>query len=106
MEDEFDISTFDEEPNEFQKEIISLNYTEFVEETNIKQIIIRKHGQTQTQIQNSQMDLLLRSYYGLRGKWQTWGSNALRHLKFNKCECKRKMVSRTTGTQTDIDDSE
>lgn len=89
------------EPTEFQNEILSMEYDNFIEETNIKVIVEKNHALFKP-IADSQMQYLMERYYSLRSNWRTWSHNALRHLKFKKCECKRKTIFCDKETQTDF----
>lgn len=92
------------EPTEFQKEIIAMDFDTFVEETNIKDLVIRDFNRQfdgAKQITEKDMEFGLSKYDIYRKKPHKWAKNSLIDLKYKKCECKRhkQFVNETTQTE-------
>lgn len=109
--------------NEFQREIMALSPEEFLSETNIREIIERDfHKQFQDRrrvFTQNDLNFGLKHYEGQRNNVPTlWHRSSMHHLKFKKCECKRKkqfedksvamdvVETREIGCGTDFDDDQ
>lgn len=70
---------------------MQLNFDEFVEQTNIKQIIEREHAffHLDEPIAEEKMAANLHHYFEKRVIVDKWQKCGLKNLKFNVCECKR-----------------
>lgn len=92
------------EPSEFQNEVNALDFASFVNETNIKDLVIQElHRQFKgtREISEADIDFILAQYDRYRKKTNKWQQNSLKYLKFKKCDCKRKKKFGEMCTQTD-----
>lgn len=93
-------------PSDFQAEIIALNFEEFVEQTNIKEIaekeVLRQSEITKKPVTAANIDARIKLYYEKRHRIQEWWPCGLKHLKFKLCECKRNRKFVSVGVQTDV----
>lgn len=78
------------EPSDLQREIQALNYEEFIRDTNIREIIKNEHFNGSDDFCEDAMVDRLKFYYEFRMRTHKWHSNAIRNLRFNECDCKRK----------------
>lgn len=93
------------EPTEFQKEIIAMDYETFVNETNIRDLVIRDFHNTfkgSKQIDEKSIESGLQQYDRFRKKFHRWHQNSLIDLKYKKCECKRTKHFDDKSVETDI----
>ncbi|XP_055295620.1 uncharacterized protein LOC129565137 [Sitodiplosis mosellana] len=92
------------EPSDFQREIIAMSYDDFVEKTNVAQLVAtdfaRQFNGTK-EMEPSHMDWGLKEYDRLRNLYEKWHVNSLKNLKFKECECKRKKTFADKATHTD-----
>lgn len=90
--------------NDFQLEIMALSYEAFINETNIRDIV-RQDLQNQfnsTKAMTEQyMEYGLDYFERLRHRPTKWHQTSMIHLKFNKCECKRKKQFEEKSVATD-----
>lgn len=92
------------EPNDFQKEIMSLNYETFINETNVKELVRKKFEKSETEplIDDAAMETELKKLNEQRYHFKRYHKGLLNHLKFLKCECRRNKTFDDKWTQTDM----
>lgn len=93
------------EPSDFQVEVNALSFEEFVERTNIRELVTRdfeKQYDGTREITPTAMEYGLKEYDRLRKLHDKWHYNSLKNLKFKNCECKRKTTFTNLATQTEI----
>lgn len=91
------------QPSNFQQEILALSFEDFVEKTNIKELVegdFDKQFNGQKEITPVAMDFGLREYYRLRSNHEKWHINSLKNLRFKQCDCKRMKTFNDGTTQT------
>lgn len=91
-------------PSDFQLEINALSYDDFIEKTNIKELIaydFAKQFNGSKELTPEAMKFGMKEYDRLRKYHDKWYLNSLKNLKFKECECKRKKTFTDTATHTD-----
>lgn len=81
-------------PSRFQQEIIDLDFDEFVDKTNIIEII-----QEENQTDDNDLNEKLKYYYNARLNTTEWWKCGLKNLKFKLCDCVRKTTFRNVKLQ-------
>lgn len=80
-------------PSDFQCEIAKLSFQDFINRTNVEDIVEREFRR-----ENNDMDVCLSDndkhsrlefFYNFRIQTDQWHVNGLKNLKFTECECKR-----------------
>lgn len=100
------------EPSDYQLEVIALTFEEFVEKTNIKELVAHdfaKQFNGTMEMTPAALQMGLQEYDRLRNQFDKWHMNLLKNLKFKVCECKRSTTFEEISTQTDdvgIEDKE
>lgn len=92
------------EINDFQREIMALSYQEFVNQTNICDIVadnFRDQFKGSKVMTKSDMEFGLTHYEKIRQQPKYWHRTSLTHLKFKKCECKRRKQFEDKSVATD-----
>lgn len=91
------------EPNDFQKEIMSLNYEAFINETNVKELVRKnlEKNETEPLIDDATMESELKKLNEQRYHFKRYHKSLLNQLKFLTCECRRKKTFDDKWTQTD-----
>lgn len=69
------------EPSDFQAEILALNFDEFVEQTNIKEIVKKEHYKDSNNFSQEDMRIKLKYYYDFRVRTTKWHMNAIKNLQ-------------------------
>lgn len=93
------------EPSDFQTEILKLNYEEFVEATNIREIIDREYRYVHPEeesVPENRLNEFLKFYYERRKKTSQWYKCGLKNLKFNICDCRRNRIMKNKKLQTAV----
>lgn len=93
------------EINEFQREIMALSYEAFLNETNIRDIVsqdFQKQFKGTKPMTESDMEFGSKFYEKLRDQPKQWHKTSMTHLKFKKCECKRKKQFEDKFVATDV----
>lgn len=89
------------EPNHFQKEVMSMSYETFINETNAKELV-RTYLESEAQpMTDAQMEIELKKLDEQRYHLRRYHKGLLNHLKFLKCECQRNKTFQDKWTQTD-----
>lgn len=94
------------EPTEFQKEVMAMDFETFVNETNVKDLVImefNKQFKGKRIMTQSDIQFGLKHFDNIRTKVDKWGKT-LQYLKYKKCECQRKRKFADKWTQTDAAD--
>lgn len=92
------------EPSDFQREIIALSRDDFLEKTNVKELVsmdFERQFNGQREMTPAAMEWGLNEYDRLRQHYDKWHLNSLKNLKFKECECKRHKAFEDKATQTD-----
>lgn len=90
------------EPNDFQKEIMSMSYEIFINETNVKELV-RKYIESETEpLTDAAMEIELKKLDQQRYHFKRFYKGLLNHLKILKCECRRNKTFQDKWTQTDM----
>lgn len=90
------------EPNDFQKEIMSMNYETFINETNVKELVRTYIGSETEPLTDAAMEIELKNLDGQRYHARRYHKGLLNHLKILKCECRRHKTFQDKWTQTDV----
>lgn len=84
-------------PSKFQKEILELNFEDFVSKTNINDLIQSDYRQLKNdenaQLSDAEMKSRLEFYYNFRERTREWYRNSIKNLKFLECDCKRNQCN-------------
>lgn len=89
------------EPNDFQRQIMAMDYEAFINETNAKDLV-RKHFETEMKpLTDEIMGIELKKLDELRYQFRRYHKGLLNHLKILKCECQRNKKFDDKCTQTD-----
>lgn len=93
------------EANEFQMEVMAMDYDTFVKQTNISELVeqdYRKQKGDKTFTQEN-LEFGLKFYYNFKNKknsWKKWSANSLKFLKYKHCKCRRNKAFISFSTQT------
>lgn len=68
-------------PSDFQAEILQMNFDQFVELTNIMEIIKKEHYKGSDDFSQEDMRIKLKYYYDFREKTTKWHTYAIKNLK-------------------------
>lgn len=94
-------SSVPNEPNDFQKEIISMDYEAFVNQTNVKELVRKSIEAANEPLTDAAMDSQMKKLYGKRENFRRYHRSLLHHLKMLICECQRYKKFDKKSTQTD-----
>lgn len=91
----------------FQKEVMAMDFHTFVNETNVKDLVIENfniQNNGANKMTEADMQLGLKQFDILRTQDDKWAEMPLQSLKYKKCECQRKKKFLEKWTQTDATD--
>lgn len=94
-------STKSIEPNDFQKEVMSMTYEAFINETNVKELVRKYVGSETEPLSDAAMEIELKNLDEQRNHLRRYRKGLLHHLKILKCECRRNKTFQDNWTQTD-----
>lgn len=83
-----------DEPSDFQASILALNFDEFIDQTNIKEIIKKEHYNGSDDFSQEDMQTKLKYYYDFRVQTNKWHKNAIKNL-----QRKRKTENKAIQTE-------
>lgn len=96
------------EPNDFQREIMALSHGAFVNETNIRDILLEDFEKrivgTQAMAERY-VEYGLKYYENERNQPTKWHKSQMNHLKFKKCDCKRNKQFDEKSIATDANET-
>lgn len=79
--------------NDFQRKITALSAEDFIEQTNIKEIVSNEFHRMnggKREMNENDMQIGLAYFEKLRSKPRSWHKTAMTHLVFKTCQCKRE----------------
>ncbi|XP_055295613.1 uncharacterized protein LOC129565135 isoform X2 [Sitodiplosis mosellana] len=91
------------EPSEFQKEVIAMDFDAFVRETNIAQLVEQDFDEQfegKKEFTSAHLEFGLKKYDELRKVHRKWHVNSLKNLKFKVCDCRRNKTFVDKSIQT------
>lgn len=80
-----------------------MNFDDFVNQTNIEQIIREEYNRPNRDISEEEMEMRLKFYYDFRMNTAQWNRNGIKNLQFKECECKRKQKQSNGRTECEGD---
>lgn len=92
------------EPNEFQKEVIAMDYDTFVRETNVSDLVqhdFHKQFNGTREFTKKDLDYGLNKYYKFKKYLQKKYVHSLRNLRYKSCNCQRNKNLANKSIQTD-----
>lgn len=90
------------QPNDFQKEIMAMDFEKFINQTNVKELVRKRYETDAEPLTEAIMDTELKRLYDERYNVKRFYTGLLNHLKILQCECQRNKTFKDKWTQTDV----
>lgn len=81
-------------PSEFQCEILKLSFNDFVEQTNVKDVVEcefrQENNDPDARLSDDDLQSRMKFFYDFRIETHQYHMNGIKNLEFIECDCKRK----------------
>lgn len=77
-------------PSDFQSKILKLNFEEFVDRTNIIDLVETEYRKKNALLSDDDMQARLKFFYDFRSETHRWHINEIKNLRFIECGCQQR----------------